>query len=404
MSKEPKLVLLSRKENQITPMLYDILSCITPHPNYDKIIKTIKKYLPKDQKVYQDKIGNLIVKVGKDYTTMFSCHIDMVFRKLYVDDVSKTNLSLFITKDQAHKQAGFIWGGIITDYENKLYIYTPTTLGADDKAGIFILINLIRAKVPGLYIFHVGEEVGGIGSYDIKTRKPGLVKGIKRAIAFDRMGHFDIISRQRGMVCCSLKFVNAFSDQLNDLIVTPNKIVSRYKTAIGTFTDTANYTGLIPECTNLSVGYFSQHGETECLDTLWLETILMPALLQIDWEELPTERAISVVQPYKVPTRYSNGSGWPKNEVVSIGKYVTYSKIDWNTPIEKLPPWEFKKGYIKLCTDVGMRQLIKRHINKSSEFIVQNDILELLTENTKLQKEIENISKDSKQDQTQEKE
>jgi len=388
-SADTKVRLLGRKEKLITPMLYDLLSCIAPHPDYDTIVKTIKKYIPKSQKVFTDGIGNIIIKVGENYTTMFSCHIDMVFRKTYFDDLkSKPKiLNLFIAQDKERDKKSFVWGGIVTEYKNNSYIYTPTTLGADDKAGIFILINLIRAKVPGLYIFHVGEEIGGIGSSDIVTRSPGLVKGIDRAIAFDRMDYLDIIDRQRGAVCCSHKFVNAFADQLTDLIITPNKISKRFKGATGTFTDTANYTGLIPECTNLSVGYFCQHGSEECLNTLWLETILMPALLQVDWESLPIERT-----PYKLPKYKYPNPNWPKNNIESIGKYVTYASIDYNTQSDQLPPWTLKKGHIKSCSEVGMRRLIRRYLKETlSEFDIQQSILELLKENYDLKQKLEGI-------------
>ncbi len=383
---EVKVSVLGRKEKFISLMLFDLLSCVTPHPAYKDIVTTIEKYLPKDQKMWMDGIGNLIVKVGQNYTTMFSCHIDMVFGKSYTDvtkDLPK-KLDLFIATDQKHAKANFVWGGIITKYEKGVHTYTPTTLGADDKAGIFIMLKLIRAKIPGLYIFHVGEEIGGIGSADIAHRKPALVKGIERAIAFDRMDYFDIINRQRGGVCCSLKFANAFAKQLNSLIVDPNKLNTKYSTAIGSFTDTANYIKLISECTNISVGYFNQHSSGECLDTLWLERILTPALLKIDWEGLPTERSLRPVQSF-----YKNvpSEAWPQT------KYTTYADINYSTLDSRLPPWTLKKGIIKSCTETGMRRLIKKYLAEGpSAYHIQQSVLELLQENNRLKE------KDSKGD------
>lgn len=380
-----KVSVLRRKENFISSMLFDLLSCVAPHPSYDTIVAAIKKYLPKDQKMWTDGAGNLIVKVGQKYTTMFSCHIDMVFGKRYMEDAKclPKGLDLFIATDQEHAKANFVWGGIITKYEKGVHTYTPTTLGADDKAGIFILLSLIRAKIPGLYIFHAGEELGGVGSADIVKRSPTIVKGIERAIAFDRMDYFDIINRQRGGVCCSLTFAKAFANQLNDLIITPNKINTKYSNAIGSFTDTANYTKLISECTNLSVGYFNQHSSSECLDTLWLEKVLTPALLQIDWEKLPTERSLRPVQNlYKT----APSSPWPQT------KYTTYADINFSTLDARLPPWDLKKGIIKSCSETGMRRLIKKYIadGATNMYLVQQGILELLQENIRL-KEKDNV-------------
>ncbi len=384
-----KVNLLKRKEKFVPFMLYDVLSCVTPHPNYKTILKTIAKYLPKNQKSYVDGVGNLIIKVGQNYTTMFSCHIDMVFGVAYQDhladseDLSKASLDLFIATDQEHTKAGFIWAGVITDFKDDKHIYAPTTLGADDKAGIFIMLKFIQAKIPGLYIFHIGEEIGGIGSYDIAARKAPLVKGIKRAVAFDRMDYFDIINKQRGGVCCSLEFTNAFATQLNDLVITPNSFNARYKGAIGSFTDTANYTGLIPECTNLSVGYFNQHSSEECLDTLWLEKILTPALLKVDWEALPTVRSVT--------NKKSTPFAWNQNATGRIGKYVTYANIHYSTMDAELPPWGLKKGIINSCTDVGMRRLIKHYLDTEKlQYNIYQGILELLKENAELKQKKSN--------------
>src|SRR5271166_6305948 len=59
--------------------------------------------------------------------------------------------------------------------------------------------------------------------------------------------------------------------------------------ATGLFTDTANYMYLIPECTNLSVGYEREHGPTENLDAIhagWLRG----AMLKFDASGLPARR------------------------------------------------------------------------------------------------------------------
>jgi len=381
---EVKVNRLNRKEKFMSFMLFDLLSCITPHPNYARIRSVIKQYIPKKQEIYIDGVGNIIVKVGTNYTTMFSCHIDMIFRQVFLpkeESIADTErkLDLFIAEDQEHSDANFVWGGIITEFKKGKHIYTPTTLGADDKAGIYILLSLIKAEVPGLYIFHMGEELGGIGSSDIVTRSPNLVKGIKRAIAFDRMDYFDIIASQRGGVCCSQTFVKAFANQLDKLILAPCGIPGKYESAVGSFTDTANYIHLIPECTNLSVGYFSQHSAEECLDTFWLEDVITPGLLKVDWESLPTERIIT--PKYKSLPDFSNNYK---------RKYTNYPDIDYMTKKESLPPWNLQKGLIKSCNDIGMRRLIKNYVETvKSEFVIHEDILKLLKENAVLKAKIE---------------
>jgi hypothetical protein len=161
-------------------------------------------------------------------------------------------------------------------------------LGSDDGTGIWIMLNLIDQKVPGIYIFHRDEEIGGKGSAYIAEFLSARLEGVQRAIAFDRKGTTNIISYQSCGRCCSDEFVTAFAGQLNATNANDSLFAFEGDNT-GTFTDTANYTGIIPECTNLSVGYYAQHSLQECQD-LSFATHLVHALLAVDWDALPTVR------------------------------------------------------------------------------------------------------------------
>jgi hypothetical protein len=54
-------------------------------------------------------------------------------------------------------------------------------------------------------------------------------------------------------------------------------------------TDTAEFTDIIPECTNISCGYYSEHTEKEHLDMRHFAQ-LAKSILLIDWDALPTSR------------------------------------------------------------------------------------------------------------------
>lgn len=187
----------------------------------------IRDYIPLDQ----DDYGNLICSIGPTPTTLWSCHTDTV-----------------------HKKPGTQTVSLIDD---RFAISGSNCLGADDTTGIWIMLNMISRKVPGLYIFHRDEEVGGLGSRYIATKTPHLLNGIKRAIAFDRKGYAEAITHQRNQRTAS----DAFASTLG---------VPTY----GTFTDTANYTDLVPECTNISVGYFNQHTPREYQDIDYAQQVL----------------------------------------------------------------------------------------------------------------------------------
>ena len=63
----------------------------------------------------------------------------------------------------------------------------------------------------------------------------------------------------------------------------------------GVYTDTAEFKGLIPECTNLSVGYAHQHGPNEEVDIRHLLALAAVAV-NVNWETLPTERDPKVIE------------------------------------------------------------------------------------------------------------
>lgn len=228
----------------------------------------LRNYIATIPNINCDEELNFWIRIGESQT-MFSCHTDTVHwsdgrqKYLYFEDLqlaAKTTL-----KEDP-------------DYDGEC-------LGADDGAGIWIMMNMIEAEVPGLYVFHRGEECGGIGSMHIVENMPEMVTGIQRCIAFDRRGNHDIITHQAGGRCCSEEFAWALATEL----ATIDKEIDMYPCPNGIFTDSANYTHLIPECTNLSVGYQYEHKVAEELDVEFLGN-LCRACIMLDWESLPTVR------------------------------------------------------------------------------------------------------------------
>jgi len=132
-------------------------------------------------------------------------------------------------------------------------------LGADDGTGIWLLLNMIDAHVPGMYCFYQDEETGREGSVWSFKNNPEFYEFIDTMISFDRKGTEDIIATQKGDVCCSPDFQDALADALYELDGGLN-----YKGgAHGSFTDSASFMDVIPECTNVAIGYDCQHGPQE---------------------------------------------------------------------------------------------------------------------------------------------
>jgi hypothetical protein len=153
-------------------------------------------------------------------------------------------------------------------------------LGADDTVGNWLMLEMIAAQVPGTYVFHREEESGGGGSRYLAKQASEWVGQHDCAIALDRAGYADVITYQSGGRCCSDEFAHSLAEKLGGNFTPCDR---------GVFTDTANYIDLIGECTNLSVGYFKQHGPMEHTN-LGFAYRLRNALLAADWRGLVLKR------------------------------------------------------------------------------------------------------------------
>ena len=246
-----------------------------------------------------DKAGNLYKRIGRDSPVMWSCHTDTVH--------TKGGMQTLLVKD-----------GVVTVASKD-----SSCLGADDTAGIWLLSEMIRAQVPGLYVFHRGEEIGGIGSSYIASRFPALLERTRFAIAFDRRGAGSVITHQGGR-CCSDVFADSLSVALG---------LGHERDTTGSFTDTANYTDLVGECTNVSVGYANEHRTTESLDMSYLIT-LRDALLNFDESKLVSSRNPGEVDPDDWDTFLSadqSPQGWLSNydELLALVRDNPLEVADW---------------------------------------------------------------------------
>lgn len=240
--------------NVLALELAHMLMTCRPH-NGTAVESFCARYIDSLPGVTKDSIGNRIVRIGTA-PVLWSSHTDTVHK---ADGKQKVAYG-----------GGFL---VLSDSE------TANCLGADCTTGVWLMRNMILRNVPGLYIFHHGEEVGGLGSEYIARQTPDLLDGIDYAIAFDRKGTNSVISHQWGR-CASDTFVTSLCAALG-----PNYVPDDG----GTFTDTANYVDLIPECTNISVGYYNQHTAYESQDVAFA-LHLLDVLCNLDVSSLPISR------------------------------------------------------------------------------------------------------------------
>jgi hypothetical protein len=220
-----------------------------PH-GYEEMLE---EFLPLGTR--KDKHGNYFYQIGNS-RTVFTCHLD--------------------TASYTHGKVNHVF--------DLNYIRTDGTsiLGADDKAGMTVLLYMIHRKVPGTYYFFIGEERGCIGSRAAARDKSDFTY-YDRMISFDRRGTTSVITHQSSRRSCSDKFAQELSDRLSirGLSFRPDDT--------GVYTDSAEFVDVIPECTNISVGYNKEHTNQESQNIEFLEK-LCEVCAVVDFETLPTHR------------------------------------------------------------------------------------------------------------------
>ena len=211
-----------------------------------------------------DEHGNYVTQVGYEPHLCFTAHHDTVHKTEGMQKIVVTN-------------------DVVSVADSK----TSNCLGADCTTGIYIMLHMIEAGVEGTYVVHAAEEVGCKGSAALVDDMPDWMMYTKAVISFDRYGDKSVITHQMGMRTASDEFARSFSDALKMPQLKPDDG--------GSYTDSNEYSMLIPECTNISVGYYGQHGVNETQDLEYLDQ-LIAALETADWSKLVFKRDPSVVE------------------------------------------------------------------------------------------------------------
>ena len=215
---------------ELLKKLYQISS---PSGQERAMQKFIIEYCKKLQDVVavKDKTGNIYITKGEDKT--YPCivaHIDEVHPKNNNKEIVIHN-NVFLGLDRkAMKQTG---------------------IGADDKNGIWVALNLLTTQKVLKCAFFVGEEVGCIGS---EKANMDFFANTRFVLQCDRRNAADFIT-------------NASNVELSDKDFYDRCHASKfgYKTTNGLQTDvvTLKKKGLKVCAANLSCGYYNPHQESE---------------------------------------------------------------------------------------------------------------------------------------------
>lgn len=253
----------------------------------------------------KDAHGNMWAQVGEDNGVVFTAHLDTVHRTPGTQDLFILDLD----------QGTFIGA----EYAGK-----ETVLGADDAAGIYLMTEMMRGGVAGKYMFFVGEECGGIGSSAFVRDNPNF--SANAVVSFDRRGTGSVITHQGGYETCSTQFGAALAQALNHNGVGK---LSYCIDAGGLYTDSREFAEIVPECTNISVGYFHEHTAKEVLNLTHLLN-LRDALLKIEWGNLPIHRVPGADVIWDAG-RFSAWYDVPEDDTKELSDRVTaYINRNWD--------------------------------------------------------------------------
>ena len=206
-------------------------------------------------------------------------------------------------------------------------------LGADDKNGVWILLQMIR-KFPEevSFIFSTGEET--IVQNDIKDLlrdEKELIKTVPYGLVFDRRGKGDIIGEVNNYC------VKEFED---DIAIVGEQF--GYKPAVGVFSDADEISKYI-SCVNISCGYYRAHTENEYTVIKELKNALKFGFAIIK----------NIKQAYTKPDKLSS---WYSDRHDTKG-------AAWGGYIEKYDIWKCKN-----CNDIYIEDYL-RTIDINSNYI-----------------------------------
>lgn len=240
----------------------------------------------------------------------------------------------------------------VMTFKDKIYGFTNSGklsgLGADDKNGIFIILDILRQHREQVsFIFTSNEECGGylhhlMDKIDISHNPYALV--------FDRKGAGDIIGTSNNYCC----------DDLETAVATMGKPFG-YKPANGIFSDCNELSKHIP-CINLSCGYYSAHTEEEHTKPaeLWNAMKFANELIR----HLPKKG-----RPFEMPTRFSEIDRLPAS--TTYASYSAFSKSYNKTatvstkPIKQYKTWAEKEER----AEIENHCLVRVNQDGSVEFI-----------------------------------
>lgn len=235
----------------------------------------------------------------------------------------------------------------------KNVLWSPQGLGADDRAGVFAIINIVKSGLRPHIIFTTGEEMGGLGAQVLTYIEPKPFAEMKYIIQLDRRGKDDCIFYE----CDNVKFIEYIKS-------------FGFHEEYGSFSDISE---LCPTWkiagVNLSIGYENEHSLIEILYIdYFLSTVEKVKKMLKDvnninsFEYIPALYSLSSLNPTSLYKCKNCGKIFTEYELFLVkgidGKNVyycpdcIYGNVNWCDSCGKAYEIDFREDTtIKKCKD-----------------------------------------------------
>lgn len=247
-----------------------------------QLLKAMKHYLEiKYEKVITTK--EYLIAVG-DIPVGLIAHLDTVFK--------------FSPKDIYYDRV-------------KNVMWSPDGLGADDRAGVYAIMQIIKTGLRPTVILTTDEELGCVGANKLVTDHPITLADLKYIIQLDRRGSNDCVFYN----CNNVKF-------------------DEYVESFGFITNFGSFSDISSICpvwkvagVNLSIGYYNEHSVSETLNIGQMyDTIKKVRKMLEDAENAEYFEYIERIDYSKLFKKYDN---WPDDDDWGWDPSYGISKEDW---------------------------------------------------------------------------
>lgn len=190
---------------------------------------------------YYDTYGNLYITKG--HAEFYPCYVS------HVDQVHSIAKNFTI-----HQQDDIIFAtGLRSTRWNRKGSFQQVGIGGDDKAGIYLCIEMLIRLPHCKVVFFKDEETGCKGS---RQADISFFDDCSFVAQGDRRGSSDFITHTNGVKVCTPEFIK---------LIQPTLTTYGYKETSGTMTDVGELTiqGCKSVTFNVSCGYYEAHTDQE---------------------------------------------------------------------------------------------------------------------------------------------